>query len=66
MIEAYDVIVDNRGVLFSPRSCNHSYTYDANGNLQTDSCTDIYSITRVQTYTFVNNALTTVSKWVQQ
>lgn len=66
MLEAYDVVADNLGVLFSPASCAHTYTYNSDGNLQTDTCVDLYSRTRVQTFTYTTGKLTAVSAWVQQ
>jgi len=66
MLEAFDVVADNQGVLFSPASCAHTYSYTSDGNLQTDTCIDLYSRTRVQTYTYTNGRLTAVSAWVQQ
>lgn len=66
MLEAFDVVADSAGVLFSPASCAHTYTYTSDGSLQTDTCVDLYSRTRVQTYTYTTGKLTAVSAWVPQ
>lgn len=61
------VVLDSKGVGFDPASLPHSYTYDANGNMLTDTCVD-GATTRVKTYTYTQVAsawkVATVSGWV--
>ncbi|MFM0647030.1 hypothetical protein PQR14_22120 [Paraburkholderia bryophila] len=44
------VIKDDLGKQFDPASLPHVYTYDENGNLETDSAIEAGSIVRTKTY----------------
>lgn len=60
-----DLVADSAGNVFSPDSCSHAYTYDANGNIATDTAIDNEAVTRTKTYTFdANSRLTAQSKWI--
>lgn len=63
------VVKDNLNQTFDPGSLPHSYTYDANNNLLTDTCAEQGAIVRVKTYTYVAGAgntwlVETESAWI--
>lgn len=60
-----DITYDSQGAVFSPSSGSHTYGYDANGNMITDTCT-IGSVVRVKTFTWTSGNMTAESKWVVQ
>lgn len=64
------VVKDNMGKPFEPSALPHAYTYDANGNMLTDTCTEQGAIIRVKTYTYVEVGtawhVSTESAWVNE
>jgi YD repeat-containing protein len=64
------MITDASGVSFDPESLAHAYTYDANGNMLTDTCVDGSGLTRVKTYTYteINTAffIASETRWIVQ
>ena len=68
--KAPQVVCDSSGqYMFDPSSWGHSYAYDANNNLQTDTITNGV-LTFVKTYAWVNSnnswLCETESAWVLQ
>jgi len=55
-----EVITDNLGKPFDPRSLPGSFAYDDNGNLLTETRVEAGSIVRVKSYTYVEIN----SKWL--
>lgn len=53
------------GKYIYPEYSSHSYGYDGNGNLITDTVVQ-YGSTYVKTFTYTNNNLTGESLWVKQ
>jgi hypothetical protein len=49
----------------NPLSLPHTYTYNSDGTLATDSCTDGVK-TWVKTFTYTSGNLTAESAWVRQ
>ena len=62
------VVKDSNGITFDPNSLPHSFTYDENGNLLTDTCVEQGSVIRQKTFTWaeVNSVWLkqTESEWV--
>jgi hypothetical protein len=61
---ATDLVADSAGVLFSPGSAPHAYTYSG-GMISTESVT-VGGVTRVKTYTWTSGNLTNETAWVAQ
>jgi len=61
---ATDLVADSAGVLFSPGSAPHAYTYSG-GLISTESVT-VGGVTRVKTYTWTSGNLTNETVWVVQ
>lgn len=56
------VVKDSDGIAFDPASMPHSFTYDANGNMLTDTCVEQGAVVRQKTFTYVQiNSLWLVS-----
>jgi len=47
------VVKDANGITFDPNSLPHKYTYDANGNMLTDTCIEQGAVVRQKTFTYV-------------
>jgi YD repeat-containing protein len=64
------VVKDNLGQTFDPGSLPHSYTYDANANLLTDTCIEGGAIVRVKTFTYIEQnsiwLMVTESAWINE
>ncbi len=64
------LVKDDRGITFDPASLPHSFAYDTNGNMLTDTCIEQGSIVRVKTFTYaqVNGMwlMQTESVWVNE
>lgn len=61
---ATDLVADSAGVLFSPGSAPHAYTYSG-GLISTESVT-VGGVTRVKTYAWTSGNLTNETVWVVQ
>ena len=46
------VVKDANGITFDPNSLPHQYTYDANGNMLTDTCIEQGAVVRQKTFTY--------------
>jgi hypothetical protein len=44
------VVKDSNGITFDPASLPHSFTYDANANLLTDTCFEQGAVVRQKTF----------------
>ncbi|WP_176058144.1 hypothetical protein [Paraburkholderia sp. BCC1876] len=65
------VVKDNLNQTFDPSSCSHALTYDAHGNLLTDTATESNGATvRVKTFTYVQVGtayfVETESLWINE
>jgi hypothetical protein len=60
------MIVDSSGVSFDPDSLPHTYAYNEDGTLASDTCVESSGLERVKTYTYDAGMLTGESGWVQQ
>lgn len=65
------VVEDSSGITFDPASLPHSFTYDAHGNLLTDTATESNGATvRVKTFTYVQVGtayfVETESLWINE
>ena len=47
------LVKDSAGIAFDLASCAHRFTYDANGNLLTDTCFEQGAVVRQKTFTYV-------------
>lgn len=56
------VVKDANGITFDPNSLPHSFSYDENGNLLTDTCVEQGAVIRQKTFTWVE----VNSVWLKQ
>ncbi|MBB5543349.1 hypothetical protein A8H39_10785 [Paraburkholderia fungorum] len=50
------VVKDANGITFDPTSLPHSFTYDANNNMLTDTCFEQGAVVRQKIYTWEEGA----------
>jgi hypothetical protein len=56
------VVKDANGIAFDPASLPHSFTYDSNGNMLTDTCVEQGAVIRQKTFTYAE----TNGVWLKQ
>jgi hypothetical protein len=59
------VLIDSAGMAIRPSDFAHTFTYNGDGTLATDSFVDADGHARTQTFTYTGGKLTGISAWVR-
>jgi Fe-S cluster assembly iron-binding protein IscA len=65
-VDNYGVVASDNNTIYPDYAAAHNFTYDASGNLITDTFVDFNGNVYRQTFTYTNGNLTNVGVWVKQ